>query len=81
MDSVETKDFRRLSVFKCNMHEYTQHAACGVMWKKALYIVGGEIDGKWSKKAFKFDFDEFGFKTLKEMDEPLKMASLAPIHT
>ncbi len=45
-----------------------------------MYIVGGEIEGKWSKKAFKFDFEKFGFEILKEMSYPLKLSSLAPIH-
>jgi hypothetical protein len=48
------------------MPEYAHHSACGVMWKKALYIVGGEIEGKWSKKAFKFDFEAFGFQNLED---------------
>jgi hypothetical protein len=45
MDSVATKDKRRLSAIRLSTPEYTQHAACGVMWKKAIYIVGGEIEG------------------------------------
>jgi hypothetical protein len=65
MDSVATKDKRRLSAIRLSTPEYTQHAACGVMWKKALYIVGGEIEGEWSKNAFKFDFKTFNFENLK----------------
>jgi hypothetical protein len=61
MDSVRTKDNRRLSAYRGKMPEYAHHSACGVMWKKALYIVGGEIEGKWSNKAHKFDFETFGF--------------------
>ena len=61
MDSIHTKDKRRLSAFRSKVPEYTHHAACGVMWKKALYIFGGEIEGKWSNKGFKFNFDSFGF--------------------
>ena len=61
MDSVATKDKRRLSVFRSKTFEYTQHAACGVLWKKALYIVGGEIEGKWTNNAYKFDFETFSF--------------------
>jgi hypothetical protein len=45
MDTVDTKDKRRLSVFRGKTPQYSQHAACGVMWKKMLYIVGGEIEG------------------------------------
>jgi hypothetical protein len=48
MDSIATKDKRRLSVFRRKIPEYIHHAACGVLWKKALYIVGGEIEGRWS---------------------------------
>ncbi len=62
MDSIATKDKRRLSFFRNKIPEYTHHAACGVMWKKALYIVGGEIEGSWSKIAFKFDFEKFSFE-------------------
>jgi hypothetical protein len=61
MDSVCTKDRRRLSAYRWKMPEYTHHAACGVMWKKALYIAGGEIEGRWSNKVHKFDFETFGF--------------------
>jgi hypothetical protein len=56
MDSQIVEEKRRLSVFRCKMPEYVNHAACGVMWKQALYIVGGEIEGRWSNKAYKFDF-------------------------
>jgi hypothetical protein len=68
MDSQATKDSRRLSVYRCKMPEYANHAACGVMWKRAVFVVGGEVQGEWSRKAYKFDFEEFGFKVLKEMD-------------
>ena len=63
------------------MPQYVNNAACGVMWKQALYIVGGEIEGRWSNKAYKFDFKEFGLIGLKDMDRTLKMGSLAPIHS
>jgi len=61
------------------MPHYTNHAACGVLWKRALYIVGGEIEGQWSDKAYKLDFKGFDFKALNDCPDPLKMASLAPI--
>jgi hypothetical protein len=61
MDSVWTKDQRILSAFRGKMPQYAHHAACGLLWKKALYIVGGEIEGVWSTKAYKFDFMKFRF--------------------
>ncbi len=48
------------------MPHYTNHAACGVLWKRALYIVGGEIEGQWSDKAYKLDFKGFDFKALND---------------
>jgi hypothetical protein len=35
------------------------------MWKKALYIVGGEFEGSWSNNAYKFNFDTFNFEILE----------------
>jgi hypothetical protein len=61
------------------MPHYTHHAACGLLWKRAIYIVGGEIGGVWSKKAYKFDFNGFEFVPLNNQSNPLKMASLEPI--
>ncbi len=46
------------------------------MLKKAIYVVGGEIEGKWTNKAVKFDLKEFGFKILKDLDLTLNMPSL-----
>jgi hypothetical protein len=47
------------------------------MLKKAIYVVGGEIEGKWTNKAVKFDLKEFGFKILKDLESTLQMPSLA----
>ena len=45
------------------MPEYAHHAACGVAWKKMLYIVGGEIEGDWNNKVHKFNIEKFGFES------------------
>lgn len=49
-DSVTTKDFDKRhqnpynkAVFKLKMQEYGHHAACCLLWKKYIYIVGGEL--------------------------------------
>jgi len=51
IDTDETKDKRRLSIFQGKSLEYAHHQACGVLWKKAIYIVGGELEGRWSTSA------------------------------
>ncbi len=66
IDSVKTSNDRILSAFRGKMPHYTNHAACGVLWKRALYIVGGEIEGRWSSKAYKFDFKGFDFIALND---------------
>jgi glyoxylate utilization-related uncharacterized protein len=55
-----------LSAYRGKMPHYAHHAACGVLWKKSLYIVGGEIDKVWSDKAYKLDFKGFNFIPLND---------------
>ena len=61
------------------MPEYAQHSACCLMWKKAIYVVGGEIEGHWSPKAFKFELETFNFRSIANIDPVVKMASLTPL--
>ena len=66
-------------VFKMDMPEYLQHSACCLLWKKAIYIVGGELNGEWSSSGYKFDLKTFIFNKISNLETPLlKMASLAP---
>jgi hypothetical protein len=67
-DSVRTNEFDKKdgnafnkAVFKMNMPEYAHHAACCLYWKKYIYVVGGELDGKWTSKAHRLDLDTFEF--------------------
>ncbi len=39
---------RQLTLFRKDLPLPTLNAACGADWKKAIYIVGGEIDGEVS---------------------------------
>ncbi len=61
------------------MPECTHHAACGVEWRKAVYIVGGEIEGEWSRQAHRLKYSSFTFDRLEDLSETLKMPSLASI--
>jgi hypothetical protein len=63
------------------MPEYTHHAACGVEFRKALYIVGGEIEGEWSRMAHVLNYSTFNFDRLLDLPETMKMASLATINS
>lgn len=62
------------------MPEYTHHAACGVEFRKALYIVGGEIEGQWSRQAHMLNYSTFMFDRLEDLTETIKMPSLATIN-
>ena len=53
------------------MPEYTHHAACGVEFRKALYIVGGEIEGEWSRMAHVLNYSTFNFDRLLDLPETL----------
>jgi len=62
-----------------DMPEYLQHSACCLLWKKAIYIVGGELNGEWSSSGYKFDLKTFIFNKISNLETPLlKMTSLAP---
>lgn len=70
-DSVKTASFDKKdenaynkAVFKMKMPEYAQHAACCLLWKKCIYVVGGELEGSWSPNAHKFDLETFSFKVM-----------------
>jgi hypothetical protein len=52
----------------------------GVSWKDAIYIAGGELESKWSKKAWKFDFVQFNFSEIESMLTILEMPSLATVN-
>lgn len=79
IDSLRTQDLRQLTVFRKDLPLPTVNAACGADWKKAIYIVGGEVNGQLSQEAFKFNYNNFCFEYLKSMSEPLRMASLSAI--
>lgn len=62
------------------MPEYTHHSACGVEFRKAVYIVGGEIEGKWSRKIHRLSYSTFMFDRLEDLPETIYMPSLATIN-
>ena len=66
-------------VFKMDMPEYTQHAACCMLWKKYIYIVGGELEGKWRPQAHRFNLNSFEFDRMPDLDLVIKMGSLTPL--
>jgi hypothetical protein len=79
IDSIKTIEHRQLSVDRRNLPIPLLNPACGADWKKAIYIVGGECHGEPSFLAYKFDFQNFGFNILKELDEHLSMAALTTV--
>jgi hypothetical protein len=58
---------------------YLQHAACCLLWKKYIYVVGGELKGKWSPNCFKLDLKTLKFNEMSQLNPVIKMASLAPL--
>ena len=50
-------------IYSRKMNKYRQHSACAVYKKKWVYVIGGELDGKWLDDCFKFDL------TLSKHDE------------
>jgi hypothetical protein len=80
IDTVKTSNGEYLSAHRINMPEYTHHSACGVEFRKAVYIVGGEIEGKWSRMAYRLNYSTFMFDRLEDLPETIIMPSLATIN-
>ncbi len=60
VDTFRIKNNQHHNVpLKMHLPIYMNHIGCGLRWKDAIYIAGGEIEGRWSKKAWRFNFANF----------------------